>query len=170
MNRLFLPLFLCLVANSCSSGNADPLPKQAIETKLGLLTVEKDQKKDAEAVFLNKKKVLDLDEYSSSLWLSGPIKLGDKELFFVFQNSGGIACPGTYVVLEIKDPVGVSNTFGSCGETYTIKVVGNTLEIIMPTYVPHPDLLSKSELKRRLKSSEVFVWFNGEVTERKGRK
>ena len=170
MNRLFLPLFLCLVANSCSSGNADPLPKQAIETKLGLLTVEKDQKKDAEAVFLNKKKVLDLDEYSSSLWLSGPIKLGDKELFFVFQNSGGIPCPRTYVVLEIKDPVGVSNTFGSCGETYTIKVVGNTLEIIMPTYVPHPDLLSKSELKRRLKSSEVFVWFNGEVTERKGRK
>jgi hypothetical protein len=88
-----------------------------------------------------------------------------REYAIVEKVSGGIACPFKFLVLELQggDKTRVSEEFGSCLEPSGTRLVGDALVLEMPAYIPHPDLLTPREVRRRERTTEVYTYRNGDV-------
>ena len=140
-----------------------------VQTRLGALEVVKDKTGLSYYVDLNGQKVVGPDPDSYDAFLSNPIRVGDRELVVISQESGGIACPTTYVVLEISAHSRVSERFGNCNPAYKLTVVGNKLQIAMPRYFAHPDDLTASERRRIKGTIDTYLWINGTIAEHKGK-
>lgn len=40
----------------------------------------------------------------------------------------------------------------------------STLSVSTPIYTPHPEMLSKKELRKRLTTKEVYTWYRGRLS------
>lgn len=92
----------------------------------------------------------------------------DRDYVIVRRASGGIACPYQFRVIEVgaKGFVRVSDEFGSCLDPKRTALYGNALVLDMPDYIPHPELLSAAEIRRRQQTTVIFTYRGGTVTRR----
>lgn len=89
----------------------------------------------------------------------------DKDFAIIALNSGGISCPMQVVIIELfkSGAHKESKEFGSCSDLIETKFLNGKVIIETPMYVPHPDLLTKTELKRMEKLKEVYTWYQGRL-------
>jgi hypothetical protein len=92
----------------------------------------------------------------------------DRDHVIVRRASGGIACPYQFRVIEARPGgrVRVSEEFGSCVDPTRTRLYGNALVLEMPRYIPHPELLSASEVRRGRQTTEIYTVRDGKVTMR----
>jgi hypothetical protein len=92
----------------------------------------------------------------------------DRDHVIVRRASGGIACPYQFRVIEARPGgrVRVSEEFGSCLDPKRTRLYGNALVLEMSSHVPHPELLSASEIRRRRQTTEIYTVRDGKVTRR----
>ena len=138
-----------------------------VNTKLGVLSIGRGKLTDRDGLYLDGKKIFNGDDSADFRTLSGPLAIGEREVVLGSLNSGGIACPSEFVVVELRSTPSVSTPFGTCSNRVQTRVIGDSLEIRMPTPTPHPDLISKRELKHRESMETVYRWSNGVVVEKK---
>ncbi|MCE2578777.1 hypothetical protein LDL36_09725 [Komagataeibacter sp. FNDCR1] len=89
---------------------------------------------------------------NSGLMLSQPIPMGNSDIVLV-QSIGGSLCPATVAIVQVgQKKEHHTNFFGTCSDLVQTKVVGDTLEIRMPsmhqkgvqrTYTYHEGQVSK---------------------------
>jgi hypothetical protein len=92
----------------------------------------------------------------------------DRDHVIFRRASGGIACPYQFRVIETR-PGGrvlVSEEFGSCLDPKRTRLYGRALVLDMPAHIPHPELLSASELRQRRQTTEIYTVRDGKVTVR----
>jgi hypothetical protein len=93
----------------------------------------------------------------------------DRDHVIVRRESGGIACPYQFRVIEAR-PGGrvlVSDEFGSCLDPKRTRLYGRALVLDMPAHIPHPELLSPGELRTRRQTTEIYTVRDGKVTMRR---
>jgi hypothetical protein len=95
-----------------------------------------------------------------------PIPYGAKDYVLFFQNSGGIACPGTFLLYEVSaSSVKEGPDFGTCSDLLQVRVKDGKLIVDMPVYIPHPEFLDKKELGERENTKMVYVWDGQKIAE-----
>jgi hypothetical protein len=89
-----------------------------------------------------------------------------RDYVVVTKYSGGIACPVVVVIVELYNsgPLAISEEFGSCSDLIKAKLVKGRVIIEMPTYTPHPEYLSKRELRERNSTKEAYTWYKGKLS------
>ena len=88
--------------------------------------------------------------------------------YAVISGGEGVhACLELYRVIEIrsKDNVKVSEEFGSCAEDAEISIYRDKVTIVMPEFIPHPELLSETELKSRQSIIYTYEYVKGNIRE-----
>jgi len=160
--RLALSLTLFLTLSAHAADKWQDLPNTEVKTGQGLLVVERDFKNFTYTVTLGGRTIQGFDQDSSDASFSNLIHVGAHELVVVAQHSGGIACPTTYVVLQLSAPPRLSKPFGNCNPALKIVPGPRSLKILMPRYAAHTDILSAAE-QRQLSKVDVYVWSNGLV-------
>ncbi len=75
-------------------------------------------------------------------------------------NSGGTACPVKVAIVELlkSGEFRQSEPFGSCSDDIKTTFINEKVMIETPMYAPHPELLSKAELRKRERLKEVYTW------------
>jgi hypothetical protein len=147
---------------------------EGIATRYGKFEIEREEGKEIRLLF-NGQAVHEWTEADDTLPLNviaeKPIPDGDKDYVLFFQNSGGIACPGTFLLFEASAAGAKEGPdFGTCGDLYQARVADGKLVVEMPGYIPHPDLLSKKELKERERTKVVYQWDGKKLSEKEARK
>jgi hypothetical protein len=147
---------------------------EGIATRYGKFEIEQEEGKEIRLLF-NGQAVHEWTEADDTLPLNvsaeKPIPDGDKDYVLFFQNSGGIACPGTFLLFEASAAGAKEGPdFGTCGDLYQARVADGKLVVEMPGYIPHPELLSKKELKERERTKTVYQWDGKKLSEKEARK
>jgi hypothetical protein len=90
----------------------------------------------------------------------------DRDYVIVVANSGGIACPAKVVIIELfkSGEPRQSEMFGSCSDEINARFINGKVIVETPMYAAHPEQLSKTELKRRESSKEVYIWFQSRLS------
>jgi hypothetical protein len=91
-----------------------------------------------------------------------------KDYVVVAANSGGTACPVQLVIIELLGSGKSirSAAFGSCSDEIKTSFLNGKVIVETPMYAPHPEFLSKRELKRRESLKEVYSWSQGKLLKR----
>jgi hypothetical protein len=92
----------------------------------------------------------------------------DRDHVIIRRASGGIACPYQFRVIQAR-PGGrvlLSEEFGSCLDPSRTRLYGQALVLDMPSHIPHPELLSATEVCRRRQTTEIYTVRDGKVTVR----
>ena len=169
MFRLFFAAALALISSASFAGQKfEAALAQSVVTRLGELAVDRDHDKNVSTLTLDEKKIFEHKE--GPMFMSPLIVGAGKEFVLLFRSTGGIACAGDFIVLELKKPLLFSAPFGNCSDSFRAGVEGDTLVISMPGYVPHPELLSKAARAKASKSFDVYMWVNGKLAEKKSSK
>jgi hypothetical protein len=89
----------------------------------------------------------------------------DRDFVILGLNSGGMACPVKVAIIEIwkSGEHRQSESFGSCSDEIKSSFINGKVMVETPMYAPHPEQLSKAELKRRERSKEVYTWFQSRL-------
>src|SRR5262245_42617364 len=117
-------------------------------------------------LLLNKKEVFKYE--GLSIVILEVLKGAGLDYIIVQVSSGGIACPFQVVIVEVykSGKHTVSEEFGSCNEPGVLRVVNGRVIVETDTYVAHPELLPKRELRRRERTKEVYTWYEGKLTKK----
>jgi hypothetical protein len=85
----------------------------------------------------------------------------------IVENSGGIACPSQVVIVELNKAgvVKTSEEFG-CLPPEKTRLVNDKVVIEINPYIPHPELVTKRELRRDERTIEVFTWDQGRLSKK----
>ena len=166
MLRPFLATALLLISSASLAGQKfEAALAQSVVTRLGELAVDRDHDKNVSTLTLDEKKIF---EYRDGPMYMSPLIVGaGKEFVLLYRSTGGIACVGDFLVLELKKPLQFSAPFGNCSGSFRASVEGDTLVVSMPGYVTHPEMFSKADRARIRKSVDVYLWANGKLTEKK---
>jgi hypothetical protein len=132
-----------------------------VQTSLGLLSV-KTGENFTYSVTLDDREIVGFDKNSTNAGLSDVIHIGGHELVVVAQDSGGISCPVSFVIIEIRRTPQLSNFFGNCNAALKLIPDRNSLKALIPRSPTHPELFSSREL-RYFENVDVYVWSNGKV-------
>jgi hypothetical protein len=135
-------------------------------SRFGVIEIKDDEDNLKHRLLLNGKEVFQYE--GQSIDIANVLKGTDRDYIIVASNSGGIACPVQFVIIEVSKSAQpkVSKDFGSCSETTNARLVNDRVIIETPSYAAHPELLSKKELKRRQRTKEVYTWYKGTLTKR----
>lgn len=136
-------------------------------SRFGVLDIKADEEDRLKHKLLfNGKEIFQYE--AQSIEIAKILKGADRDYIIVATNSGGIACPVQFVIIEVSKSAQpkVSKDFGSCSETTTARLVNGRVIIETPSYAGHPELLSKNELRRRQRTKEVYTWYKGKLTKR----
>lgn len=103
-----------------------------------------------------------------SIEILGVLKGRSIDYVIVAANSGGIACPAQAVIIELSQTgqPKISESFGSCSDSIEASLINGRVVVETPMYVPHPEFLSKRELRERERSKEVYTWYQGKLSKR----
>ena len=98
--------------------------------------------------------------------IKNAFQVGDKDLLVLQENSGGIACPSQYVIIEVSGPNSyvVSDEFGSCSDLARSTVTNGALTLEMPSYYSPEGEVPESEKRRLDNTIEVYTWAVGKLT------
>lgn len=140
---------------------------QQLRSRFGALELKaKEESNEPRAywLLLNGKEILQFKGYPVEI-LSVLHGTG-RDYVIVTKYSGGIACPVVVVVVELSKsgPLAVSEEFGSCSDLIKAKLVKGRVIIEMSTYTPHPEYFSKTELRERNSTNEVYTWYKGKLS------
>jgi hypothetical protein len=151
-------LFLALSTSAYS--------QEAQASRFGTLRVVDTEGNLKHQLFLDDKEVFHYE--GQSIEILEVFKGKAKDYLVVAANSGGKACPVQLVIIELSSSgkSGQSKTFGSCSDEVKTSFLNGKVIVETPMYAPHPELLSKRELKRRENLKEVYTWFQGKVVKR----
>jgi hypothetical protein len=140
--------------------------QQQLGSRFGALQVAQDENGRTHRLLYNGKAILQPERQSINVFsvLNGK----GRDHVIVGIDSGGIACPTLVVIVELyrSGEHRISEEFGSCSDLIKAKLVGGRVIVEMPVYIPHPDLLSKRELKQRQGRKEVYTWYKGKLSKR----
>jgi hypothetical protein len=140
-----------------------------LATRQGPVVIEKagDDDPPRWRISLNGKTLVETEWDRLGLWESFEGD-DDRDHVIVRRASGGIACPYQFRVIEARPGgrVRVSEEFGSCVDPTRTRLYGNALVLEMPRYIPHPELLSASEVRRGRQTTEIYTVRDGKVTMR----
>lgn len=132
--------------------------------KLNIKTDETDNLKHR--LFFRDKQIL---EYvGESLEIEETLEGKDRDFVIVVENSGGIACPAQVVIIELDKTgaVKTSDEFGTCLPPEEVRLINGRVIIEMFPYHPHPELISRKELRRDEQTKEVFTWYQGKLSKK----
>jgi hypothetical protein len=165
--RLALLLSLLMVASAAMAQESDDEDAAVTKTRFGQLTVVDDES-DAliHKLLLGGKEILSYE--GEALSVDGVYKAGTRDLVLVGESSGGSGCPYMFVIVQLeakKAPV-VSDEFGTCSDVSQPRIDADKLVVEMPVYVSHPDEWDEKELADAEKSTVVYTWANGKLTEK----
>ena len=143
------------------------LTQQQRVTRFGSIEI-KDDEADSQKhhLLLNAKEIFQYE--GQSIEIVEVLAGRGKDYLIVAANSGGIACPTQFVIVEVykSGQHKVTEEFGSCSDLTKARLINDRVVIEMPSYSAHPDLLSKKELRRRERTKEVYTWSNGKLTKK----
>src|SRR5215510_12545778 len=111
------------------------------------------------------KRILGFDGHSMEL--KEVLKGNNRDFVIVVENSGGIACPSQVVIVELNKAgvVKTSEEFG-CVPPEKTRLVNDKVVIEINPYFPHPELVTKRELRRAERTIEVFTWDQGRLSKK----
>lgn len=140
-----------------------------LKTRYGAVILEKSE--DASLarwrIRLDERTLVETEDDKLGLW---ELFEGDGGFDYVIirRDSGGIACPYQFRVIELDSSgkVSLSDEFGSCLDPKRTRLYGGALVLDMSAYVPHPELLSASDLRRRRQTTEIYTVTHGKITMR----
>jgi hypothetical protein len=133
-----------------------------LATPIGELAVTTSPDRISSTLTLDGKVIQKLDG-SSSL---SPVITGDsRQYVLIFNSTGGTACYGDFVVLELKRPLRFSESFGNCNDAFDVSVRNGDLVVEMPRVLPDPDNVSAAERRRVDHTMDVYTLHNGKVTD-----
>jgi hypothetical protein len=155
---LFFILFLTLSVSAY--GRQEP------GSRFGVLEIKDDESRSTHQLLLNGKVLL---QYSGqSIKVRRVLKGRGRDYAIVATYSGGIACPARVVIVEIYQGGRhrKSEEFGSCSDLIKARLISGRVIVETPTYTPHPEMLSKKELRKSLTTKEVYTWDRGRLSEK----
>lgn len=159
-----LLLTLALLASNCYSAEKwQSILASETQTSLGKLVVEHPTGQSSVEIRLNGKVISGLGEEYFGASLSDVIRIAGHELVVISLDSGGIACPAEFAVLEVTPQLRISEVFGNCNPSLRLLPKDNSLRIDMPAYFANPELLSTAEKRGLGKKIDRYVWMNGKV-------
>ncbi len=141
--------------------------QKRLASRFGGLDLKKaDEDSHQYRLLFNGKEILQLEGYPVDVL--SVLRGADRDYVIVTKYSGGVACPVVVIVVELfkSGPLAISEEFGSCSDLIKAKVVKGRVIIEMPTYTPHPEYLSKKELRKRNSTKAVYTWHNGKLSKR----
>jgi hypothetical protein len=140
-----------------------------LATRQGPVILEKEDEPTPSRwrITLNGKTLVETELETLGLWESFEGD-DDRDHVIIRRASGGIACPYQFRVIEVRPGgrVRVSEEFGSCLDPKRTRLYGRALVLDMPSHIPHPELLSASEIRRRRQTTEIYTVRDGKVTRR----
>jgi hypothetical protein len=140
-----------------------------LATRQGAVVLEKAAEPDPPRwrITLNGKTLVETEDDQLGLWESFEGD-DDRDHVIVRRASGGIACPYRFRVIEARPGgrVRVSEEFGSCLDPRRTRLYGAALVLDMPSHIPHPELLTPGEIRRRRQTTEIYTVRDGKVTRR----
>lgn len=161
MKSTILFLIVTLVSFVSVSG------QQQRVSRFGVIEIKDDEEDRLKhKLLLNGKEIFQYE--GQSIEIARVLNGSGRDYLVVGSYSGGIACPVQFNIVEVhkSGAYKVSEDFGACTEPSKVRLVNQRLIIEMPLNIPHPDLLSKKELRRRERTKEVYTWFNGKLSKR----
>ena len=135
-------------------------------SRFGKLTIKTDETGNVKHKLLFRgKRILEYD--GESLELKEVLKGNNRDFVVVVENSGGIACPSQVVIVELNKAgvVKTSEEFG-CLPPEKTRLVNDKVVIEINPYIPHPELVTKRELRRAERTIEVFTWDQGRLSKK----
>jgi hypothetical protein len=135
-------------------------------SRFGKLDIRDKPDEFKHSLFFNDKEVFQYE--GQSIDILEILKGSGRDFAIIAAYSGGIACPAQVVVVEIlkSGQCKVSEQFGSCSDLIDARLRNNRVIVETPAYVPHPDLISKRQLKRLEKLKEVYTWYEGRLVKK----
>lgn len=136
-------------------------------SRFGVIEIKGDDEDSLKhQLLLNGKEIFQYE--GQSMEIANLLKGRDRDFLVVGAYSGGIACPVQFVIVEVykSGTHKVSEQFGGCTEPTKVRLIIDRVIIEMPAHIPHPDLLSKTELRRRQRTKEVYTWYKSKLTKR----
>jgi hypothetical protein len=164
---------LLLLASFASQQSPQPAiaweEDDRLATRYGAVVLEKsdEERPNHWRVTLNGRVLAETEDDELGLWES--FEGDDDHDYVIFRRStGGIACPYYFRVVETgpKGLVILSEEFGSCLDPKRTALYGSSLVLDMSAYIPHPDLLTPAEIRRRQQTTQIFTVRGGKVTMR----
>jgi hypothetical protein len=165
--RSLLSVLLVSAPHAVQAADWSSPSKPEVDTKLGTLAVARNDTDGSFTLLLGNRTVAEVGKDSNVVFLSNVLKVGSKELVLLVQSSGGIACPTTFVVVEVSETIKMPEPFGNCSPTCAARVEAQTLVITMPRYFAHPESLTERERKRVQVATDTYVWSNGKLHQAK---
>ena len=155
---LFLMLFL--------TPSASAYVRQEPSSRFGALEIKSDEDRLNHRLLLNGKAILQYE--GQSIEVLSVLRGSGRDYAIVATYSGGIACPAQVVIIELYkgERYRKSEEFGSCSDLINAKLIKGRVIVETPTYTPHPDVMSKKELRKRQATKEVYIWYRGRLSER----
>jgi hypothetical protein len=143
--------------------SASAYGQEAQASRFGKLRVAHSEDNLKHQLFLDDKELFQYE--GQSIEILEVFKGKAKDYLVVAANSGGTACPVQLVVIELlsSGKSRQSEAFGSCSDEIKTSFVNGRVIVETPMYAPHPELLSKRELKRRESLKEVYSWSQGRL-------
>lgn len=146
---------------------ASTYSQERLASRFGALELEQaDQDSRQYRLLFKGKEILQLE--GSPVEVLSVLQGVDRDYVVVTKYSGGIACPVVVIIVELSKsgPPAISEEFGSCSDLIKAKVVKARVIVEMPTYTPHPENLSKKELRTRNSTKQVYSWYKGKLSMR----
>ena len=136
-------------------------------SRFGLIEIKNDEEDRLKHKLLLNGKEISQHE-GQSIEIARVLNGSGRDYLIVGNYSGGIACPVQFNIVEVykSGAYMVSKDFGACTEPSKVRLVNHRVIIEMPLNIPHPDLLSKKELRRRERTKEVYTWFKGKLSKK----
>ena len=158
MKSTLLFLMVALASSASAYG------QQRSVSRFGVIEIKNDEDNLSHRLFLNGKEIFQYE--GQSIEIVDVLNGRGLDYLIVGTYSGGIACPIQVVIIEVhkSGEHKVTEDFGSCNPPTKARVVNGRVIIDLPSYIPHPDLLSKKELRRRQRTKEVYTWYKGKLT------
>lgn len=140
----------------------DAAMEQEVSTSLGVLTTEHDDDEGKSSLLLDGKAIL--KHADGGIFLSNVIQGKGKQFVVVVETSGGNACVGDYLIMEITKGYVFSKPFMECGEEFNAQTDGESLTLSFKPLIVHPEEWKKSELKKAMRTLAIYTWANGQIT------
>lgn len=133
-------------------------------SRFGVLEIKDDESRLGHQLLLNGKVLLQYE--GQSIEVLRVLKGRGRDYAIVATYSGGRACPAQVVLVEIYQGGRhrKSEEFGSCSDLIKARLINGRVIVETPTYTPHPEMLSKKELRKRLTTKEVYTWYRGRLS------
>jgi hypothetical protein len=140
--------------------------RQVPGSRFGVLEIKDGESWLNRQLLLNGKVLLQYE--GQSIEVLRVLKGRGRDYAIVATYSGGRACPARVVIVEIYQGgrYRKSEEFGSCSDLIKARLADGRVIVETPTYTPHPEMLSKKELRKRLTTKEVYTWYRGRLSEK----